>query len=555
MKFDIAALFEQIVGMFVRLSLAQKIALPLVILVSMGIIVFVSRWGSRPDYRMLYGSLSESDAGAVVEYLKERKISYEIRDDGGRIDISPPELVDELRLEMSSAGIPKGGSVGYELFNETSLGRTHFAEKILGTRALQGELERTISSLNAISAVRVHITSPKRSVFAARDVVPTASVLLRLRVGQELSETQIKGITNLVSAAVERLTPENVKVIDQQGKLLNEQQETDMLGSSKHTRLEFQRKVEAALSKRVESMLVEILGPSKAVARVTADMDFSIREKEEEVYDPAGAVAVSERTVEEGGGASAQGGVAGVLSNLTNEPGLLTAPDSSKGQSSRRESVKNYEVSRAVSKTVAEAGKITRLSVAVLVDGQMVPELDDGGQPKLDEQGAPIKVWKELDSEMLAKITALVKQAVGFDVSRGDAVSVENIRFFEPDQALVDVLEADATEKLIFNTLPWALKGLGLIVFFMLFMPIVKFLIRPSEAEVDLSRLLPAGIQDLESELQAERERSARLSSAAEDVVDIEELEELLSSNATIVKDNPQQAALLIRYWLNDGRV
>lgn len=553
MKFDIAGVFDQAVTSFVKLPIAHKIALPVMMAGSVLTIMFVSNWASRPDYQVLYSGLEESDAASVVEKLKDQKVAFRLTDGGKTIEVSPPRIVPEMRLELASAGVPSGGKGGYELFNETNLGQTAFVEEIKLLRAQQGELERTIQSIDAVRSVRVHITNPKRSAFVKRDVAPTASVLLKLKAGSELTPQQIKGIANLVAGSVERLTPENVTIIDTKGNTLNSKKDNDVIGGADVTRIEYQRKIEKGYEEQIESMLAEVLGPGKAVARVTADLDFSKYEKEEESYDPGGQVTRSERSIEEAAGASAEGGVPGVVSNLTNDPGLLTPPDSSKGNNRRRESVKNFELSRAVSRTVSAAGKVNRITVAVLVDGQYIE-----GAAAAEGKTAPAAahIYRPLNNEMLRKIEGLVKQSVGFDPARGDVVTIENMQFMEPDQSLEEAIESGVWERRIASFLPWLLTGLFLVLFFMILIkPLVKFLFSPTDAEVDLSRLLPAGIGELEAELEAERVKLSTLPDMGQASVNIEELEELLAENSRLVRESPQQAALLIRYWLNDGRI
>lgn len=554
MNFDIGKIFENLVGSYVRLPLAQKIALPLLIAGSMAMIIFVSHWASRPEFQTLFSNLEDSDAASVVDYLKDHKIGYQLSDDGHTVSITPGSMVHEVRLELSSAGLPKGGSKGFELFDKTTLGATAMMERYMGLRATQGELERTIMSIEAVRNARVHIVVPERSAFVKRDAPPTAAVLLRIKPGMELTPAQVKGIVHLVAGSVERLTPENVTVMDSRGNLLTDKKSADSAASgAEMDRLEYQRSIEAAYSKRIETMLAEILGPGKAVARVTAELDFSKFEKEEESYDPAGTVTRSERSIEEGGTKTSEGGVPGVSSNLTNEPSLLLPPDSGKGAGLRREAVKNFEVSRAVSRTAAAGGKILRLSVAVLVDGQYVQipgtEKAADGQPKLIEQ------YKPLPADMLRKIENLAKQSVGFDQSRGDVVTVENIRFMN-DESLEKALAATEPSMVEKWIVPLVLPALALLMFvFVLARPLIRFLVTPTDSEVDLSRLLPSGIEELEAELEAERSKLSAVPELQTPAVDIEELEAILAENSRIVKENPQQAALLIRYWLNDGRI
>lgn len=544
---DPSAVFSQLTEGFMKLPLLQKVIFPLLIVGSIAGIVFVSRWANSPDYTVLFTELPQPDAASVVARLKEMKVKYEIRGDGSTIAISPPELVHELRMTLASEGVPKGGTVGLELFDSASLGATTFQEKVKFMRALQGELERTIGSLAAVQSARVHIAQPERSVFAKKSSEPTASVVLKLRSTDGLEKQQIRGIANLVAGSIEGLKKENVTIVDVYGNLLypTEEEEKGLGGES--TRISYQREIEHGYAQRVEQMLTKVLGPGRAIARVTAEMDFSSNEREEESYDPGGQVIRSERSVAEGEGTQARGGIAGVVSNLTNDPNLVAPQNGAKEANNRSEQIKNYEVSRAVIKTSQPRGKLTKLSVAVLVDGAY--EEKPGAKP-----GDP-KVYKPLESEKLSQIENLVRNAVGFDTQRGDTLTVENIPFFTPEESIASALDKKATYDFVFNSIYRAGPVLFIVLFFFVVVrPLVRFLVTPTEAEVDLQRLLPTGIQELEKELEGERQKNKSLPDY-EPAVDLEQLEEIMGENSRLVKENPQQAALLIRYWLNDGRM
>lgn len=543
---DPSAVASNLVANYVRLPLIQKIMFPLLIAGSVMGIVMIARWAQKPDYAVLYSDLSQPDSAAVVQRLKEQKVKYEIRGDGSTIAISPASQVHELRLTLASDGIPRGGTVGFELFDATNLGTTTFVEKLKFQRALQGELERTISSIDGVMGARVHVVQPEKTVFAKTGNQPTASVLLRLRPGTELEEKQIKGISNLVAGSVEGLTLENVNIVDIYGNLLTAKANEQEFGVEA-TRLQYQSQVEQGYVQRIEQMLTKVVGPGKVVARVTADIDFSQNEREEESYDPSGTVIRSERSIEEGTAEAARGGgIPGVVSNLDEAPNLLGAPDTSKDKAGRAEQVKNYEVSRAVIKSSSPRGKLTRLSVAVMVDGTYEAVAGAGAD-------AP-KAFTPLPSDKLEQIEQVVRSAVGFNSDRGDTLTVENVPFYSPDASLIEQLDKDAQQDLIFNALSQGVPILFILLFFVIIVrPLIKFLVTPSEAEVDLSRLLPTGIQDLERELQQERSRPEI--PAFEPSIDLEQLEELMAENSKMVKDNPTQAALLIRYWLNDGRL
>ncbi len=543
---DPSAILAQLTESYLKLPLVQKIMFPLIVIGSVVGVVYVSRWANRADSAVLFSDLKPADSAGVITKLKEMKIKYEVRDGGSTIAISPADIVHETRITLAGEGVPKGGTVGLEIFEATNLGTTTFQEKIKFQRAIQGELERTISALEAVQSARVHIAQPEKSVFAKKSTEPTASVLLQLAPGAELDKKQIKGIANLVAGSVEGLQPANVSIVDVHGNLLSAQEENAESLEIEATRLQYQREVERSYVQRIEQMLAKVLGPTKVIARVTAELDYSSSEREEESYDPGGQVIRSQRTVEEGAGSSARGGVPGVVSNLSNSPNLIAPPGTGEEKSNRKEELKNYEVSRAVSKTSSPRGRLSKLSAAVIVDGTYETATGQAA-------GAP-KQFKPLESETLARIESLVKSAIGYDSARGDSVTVENIPFHEPDFDLTEAMKGKATQDLIFNVLYRAGPILFLLLFFFVIVkPLVKFLVTPTEAEVDLSRLLPTGIKDLEQELEAERSRASV--PTYEPAVDLEQLEELMAQNSRIVKESPQQAALLIRYWLNDGRL
>lgn len=541
---DPKAILGQLFEGYLKLPLTQKVLFPLLVVFSVGAVLYVSKLATDPDYTVLYSDLSVADAAGVVERLKELKIAYKV--DGDTISIKPPEQVHELRMSLAAEGLPKSGTVGFELFDGTNFATTTLGEVVKKQRAVQGELERTIMALDSVLSARVHISQPEKSIFAKQAQEPSASVLLKLRPGAELDKKQIRGIANFVAGSVEGLKSDAVTIIDVYGNLLTQSgEEGDQLGADAN-QLQYVREVEKGYAQRIETMLAKVLGPGKVVARVSADVDFSSSQREEESFDPGGRVLRSERSIEEGTGASQRGGVPGVAANLTNDPKLLAAPDAGGEQSARRENVKNFEVSRALIKSAQARGRVLKLSAAVLIDGQY-EEL-----PAATEGAKPSKVFKALTPEMLAQVEGIVRSAIGFDSSRGDTVTVENVPFFDPGDGLAEQLEAAQQMNMIYRLASLAVPYLCILLFFLfLLRPMVKFLITPTDAEVDLARLLPTGIQELEAELESERSKASV--PTFEPAVDLEQLGELMAENSRLVKENPHQAALLIRYWLNEG--
>jgi flagellar M-ring protein FliF len=569
---DPKAIFSQMIDRYMKLPIAQKIAAPALIAFCVWAVVYASKVATAPDYTVLYSDLSSNDAGAVVQRLKEMKIAYRL--DGNSISVSPAGQVHELRLTLASEGLPKTGSVGFELFDGTNFATTTLGEMVKKQRALQGELERTIMSLDAVVAARVHISQPEKTIFAKQAQEPGASVLLKLKPGSELDKKQIKGITNFVASGIEGLKPENVTIIDEFGNQLSARaEENDDFGADA-TRLQYLREVELGYIQRIETMLAKVLGPGKVVARVTAELDFSSSEREEESYDPGGRVIRSERSIEEGSGTEQRGGIPGVVSNLSNDPKALAQQDAAADQSSRRENVKNFEISRAVTRSSQARGKLVRLSTAVLVDGKVAEaaEVDGEGKPT----GKTNKSYEALTPEMLSQVESIVKSAVGFDSIRGDVVTVENVPFFAPDESLqAELAKAHQTDQYLkFGGMMVPVFALALFVLFVL-RPLVKFLTTTSKQEYDLSKLLPNELLNADQPASAQMAKldapnslsqrghgadgeSDEKKSGLSDIepsIDLEQFEEVLAENVRLVKENPQQAALLIRYWLNDGKI
>jgi flagellar M-ring protein FliF len=569
---DPKVIFSQLVDRYMKLSLAQKIAAPALVAFCVWAIVYTSKVATAPDYTVLYSDLSQTDAGAVVNRLKELKVAYRL--EGSSISIAPASQVHELRLSLASEGLPKTGSVGFELFDGTSFATTTLGEVIKKQRALQGELERTIMSLDAVVSARVHISQPEKSIFAKQAQDPGASVLLKLKPGSELDKKQIKGIANFVATGVEGLKPENVTIIDEFGNLLTPKDgQGDELGIDA-TRLQYVREVEKGYVQRIESMLAKVLGPGRVVARVTADLDFSSNEREEESYDPGSRVIRSERSIEEGAGSAQRGGIPGVVSNLTNDPKAATPGEVGPEQNSRKENVKNFEISRAVTRSAQARGKLVRLSAAVIVDGKYAEtaEVDAQGQAT----GKTAKNYEPLPPEVISQVEGIVKSALGFDASRGDVVTVENVPFFAPDESLqAELAKAQQTDQYLkYGGMLVPVLTLLLFVLFVV-RPLVKFLTSTSQQEYDLARLLPGQLLNADQPNQQSATQGGTGNQALppgegaesptsgqrgpipglESSIDLEQYEEVVAENVRLVKENPQQAALLIRYWLNDGRI
>jgi len=385
------------------------------------------------DMKMLYGNLSDRDGGAVIASLQQMNIPYKFNE-GGAI-LVPSNKVHEARLALAAQGLPKGGTVGFELMESQKLGTSQFQEQVNYQRGLEGELSRTIQALSSVESARVHLGLSKPSVFLKDQQKPTASVLLNLRGNSTLDRGQVKAIVHLVSNSVPDLPPGNVSVVDQSGTLLSETPKDDN-SLMNETQLKYMRDVEQGLMRRVEGILAPIIGVENVRAQVSAEVDFSVAEKANEIYKPNGdpklAAIRSQQSSEGRTSSPTDGGVPGALTNqpTPNATAPITAPKPastggtvSSPLSENKEATTNYEVDKEVSYTQRPGGVIKRLTVAVVVNNKR--EVDAKGVVK----------YRPFTEAERTQLLELVQNAVGYDKDRGDSVNVVNTAFDLPKDA------------------------------------------------------------------------------------------------------------------------
>ena len=408
--------FSQIWKGFNSLEPSRKLTLLIIAAVTFIGIGTMVYWTNSPEYRVLFSNLSTEDAGNIVGRLQEKKVPYKLSATGDSI-LVPSEKISELRLELASSGLPQGGGVGFEIFDNKSLGATEFVQQLNYQRALQGELSRTINGLDEIQHSRVHLVIPKKSLFVEDQKKPTASVIVKLKSGRTLRTGQIDGIVHLVASSVEGMNPTNVMVVDNSGKVLSQIQDESKLAGMSNSQVEYQRNVEKDLTNRVQSMLEKVVGEGKAVVRVSADLDFRITEKTEEKYDPEEPVVRSMQRQSQK--STSTGQTAGGQSTIAPVGGKQAGTTTGKqGPGNERlDEVVNYEINKVVSKTVMPVGEIKKLSVAVLVDGIYVK--NDKG----------VEEFQQRSKKELTDMEELVKKASGFDAKRGDQVVITNVPF------------------------------------------------------------------------------------------------------------------------------
>lgn len=418
--------------------------------------IFIAIRSSTPGMTLLYGDLSVGDSTEIAGKLDTVNIPYRLSEDGRQISV-PQKDVGKARILLAQEGLPRQGSVGYEIFDQKqSFGTTSFQQNINALRALEGELARSISAIDQVRNARVHLVLPQRELFSREQQAPSASVFLNLRGNGAMGQEQIQAIQHLISAAVPRLKAANVAIIDQSGTLLAKGEEAVGPGGgiSAGGGVEMKQKYELRLTRAIEDMVGRVVGYGRVRATVSADLDFDVVSRNSESYNPDGQVVRStQSTTEEG--MESSGAAGGGVSVQNNLPGLPAggASGGTGSRTSRTEEVTNYEISKTVESLVRESGEVKKLSIAVLVDGRY--EVDkDAKKPEgvKDEDWVPPRKYSARTQEELDKITALVKSGVGFDESRGDTIEVVNMPFaageamdmtFKDDSKIMGFAKAD----------------------------------------------------------------------------------------------------------------
>jgi flagellar M-ring protein FliF len=525
-----------------RTDLSRKIGLAALVVAALTGLFFFVTWAQKPEYVAAFTDLNTEDEAAIVEHLKENEIPYQITDGGHTIRV-PSGQVHEVRLALASEGLPGKGVVGFELFDSTNLGMTDFTQQVNYQRALEGELARTIGSLNAVRSARVHIVIPQPTLFSEEEQPTTASVVVDLNSGQQLSREQVDAISHLVASAVEGLTPDNLTIVDVEGNVLASGTTSATMApvALSASQLEAQHAFERELELRIESMLENVLGPDKAVVRVSADMNWDQVETESETYLPGdeGSVVRSSRQVSEGysGDGAVAGGIPGAASNI---PDAATSyqtaiSDTNTSAYQRSDITTNYEVSRSVARVISAAGQVEQLSVSVLVDNIT-------------------------DTVTLEAIHQATIAAVGIDETRGDLLTVKSIPFnrsFYTEQE--GAMEAAQRWEFYLKLAQWGAVAVVLMALFFVVRRLQRNMSPPMRAvelveEVDprnslleeVSRLTeveeqPQGLKELKSigppKFAAEQQAAA-------------EKAQMLRQLQLMSKKRPETLAQIIQFWL-----
>lgn len=494
----VAQLFERAHNLFG----AHKIAIMVGLAALVAVIIVTGLWSRREatPYQIIFGGLSEADTAQIMEALQKNNIPHRIDPLTGALTV-PANEVHAARIKLAGLGLPKTPPVGgFEILdNQSPFGTSQFMEGARYQRALEGELAHSILTLSAVQSARVHLAIPRPSVFVRDREKPSASVVLQIQPGRYLDRNQVEAIVHLVAASVPQLEPSRVTVVDQTGELLSRQDSVVREMDLTKAQFDHMRRVEDSYVKRIEHMLTPLTGINGIRAQVTVDMDFSNTEQTREIYNPDQPSLRSEQTVEEQSRGPNEMGIPGALSNQPPAAGTVpeslnsgsTPPDAGKGVTAiqsaqsggqqgglvtnKRHATRNYEVDRTISHTRGSVGQIRRISAAVVVD--------DGFRPKVNP---PQKIPRS--PEEMERIRTLVREAIGYDAQRGDAISVVNLTFmpdFQKEQLYVD------EDPPPWWTKPWAIELIRQVVISILILILILGVVRPivrhviGEEEID----------------------------------------------------------------------
>lgn len=494
--------------------------------VAVGVTIFM--WAQKPGMQTLYSGLNTQDEAEMVEALRQAGITFKQNSSGGAIQVAA-EDVHRARLQLASQGLPRSAGGGFETMREEQgIGVSQFLENARYQHALETELSRTISQLQPVRSARVHLAIPQRSAFVRNRQQPSASVLVALYPGRRLEDGQVDAVVHLVASSIPELQASKVSVVDESGRLLNRSGDA-ALGLST-TQLEYRTRLEDTYRGRIEQLLLPVLGPGRVSAQVSVDLDFSALEETRESYAPDGKVLRSEQRSENRDVTNEAVGVPGALSNRV--------PNSAEqGEGSRATSLqqtRNYEVDRTLSHRRSDPGRLRRISVAVLVDH--IPDVAAGGDKT-----------KPLDAAELAQIENLVKDAVGFDVERGDTVSVSNLSFIAPQE--LAPMDVPLWDKPVVRSLGRQLLGAAvlLIIAFVILRPALRSALNPP---YPVSEVKPAALAGAPA--AAAGAMTAEGQDEAPRAAPLPPMERKLSIARDAVREDPKRVAQLMKQWVGD---
>jgi flagellar M-ring protein FliF len=540
---------------FVRSLLGWRLAaIAGVTLMAAALLVWLAAEATKTPMGLLFSGLDARDSAAVVERLDAASVPYELKGDGSTI-LVPQDQALRLRMQMAGEGLPAGGGVGYEIFdNQDALGVTSFQQNVNKLRALEGELSRTIRALDRIEQARVHLVIPERKLFADNAALPTASIILRAR--GSITPEQVQAIQHLVASAVEGLAPQRVSVVDEKGQLLAGGEGETSTAATQAAQASREAAYEERIRRQVESIVASIAGPGRARVEVSAEMDFSRRTKESTTYNPDGQVVRSTQSRSSNADATNSEGQDAVTvgNNLPDAQQSAGGTDSSREVNTQADETVNYEISNVKETEVQEGGTVKRLSVAVAVDGTWTTSAE----------GA--RSYQARSDEDMQKIEALVRSAIGFTEQRGDALQVVNVQFAQEDaqeltpeeEPFLGLGKADIMKLIELGVL----MLVALLAILLVFRPLMNKLLSPIMIPGGQPQLAgPAGAMGNPALAGPEGGLAALPSPTltnTERMLDIAQVDGQVSASSIkrageIVSKHPEEAVSIMRQWLHDS--
>ncbi|HHK74384.1 MAG TPA: flagellar M-ring protein FliF [Rhizobiales bacterium] len=542
------------------LGAARLTAMVAVTLTLVGFFIFMITRLSQPQMTVMFSDLSIEDSSAIVNQLESANVPYELHSNGATI-LVPKSKVLRLRMRLASEGLPVGGSIGYEIFDKAGgLGTTSFVQNINHLRALEGELARTIRSINNVKMARVHLVLPEKQLFAKNNTKPTASIVLTMR--GALHQGQIKAIQHLTAAAVEGLKPENVSIVDGQGKLLATGVDGESEMFAANSLEEKKTNLQKQLKNKVEDIVTSIVGPGNAKVQITAELVLDQVTEVTKTFDPDGQVVRSTRSKEETTASrnTNNDGTTSVGNELPTAGAASAGGAKSSEDQNRAEETTNYEISNTSKTIIQKAGSIKKLSVAVLVDGL------------LTQNAKGEVVYAPRPPEQLEQIAALVRSAIGYDRARGDIVEVANLRFApgakpKTVEPVPEPFLGLDKEDYFYLAQVGGLFLIALLLLFFVVRPLVNRIVTPeeqllegTEGEAAQQQMItgPAGepVETAENATALPGPEGSNKNHVSE-MIDVAKIAGELQENSVrkvgeLVKGNPQEAVTIIRQWMNE---
>jgi flagellar M-ring protein FliF len=528
----------------------------------LGFFIFLSSRLSTGGMALLYGDLDPQDSGQIIQTLQSKNIPYDIKAGGKQIFV-PGDQVLQLRVSLADSGLPGGGSIGYEIFdNNQGIGTTNFVQNINLVRALEGELARTIGAMRNVRGARVHLVMPRRELFSREKQEASASVVLQVQGSSRLNNEQVQAIQHLIAAAVPSMDPQKISVLDDRGQLLargNGDSTSAAAGTADEMRVGFENRMRQAIIELLE----RTVGLNRVRAEINAEIDYDRVVENAEIFDPDSQVARSTQTVQENENSSENDDqdTVTVQNNLPEtEATAAGTGTSAASQVSRTEETVNFEITKTIRNRVKESGQIKRLSVAVLVDGKYI-ENDDGD-----------KVWQPRAADELAQLETLVKSAVGFNEQRGDSVEIVNMQFVKLEPLEFDdgsLFLGISKEEFMQLAEILVLAVVGLLVILLVVRPVLTRLFESmptalaggpagalgDQEGVALAQLTgPEATADM-AELLEEDEEEVEDESLLDQMIDINQVEGRVRASSLkqigeIVDKHPEEAIAIVRNWM-----